>query len=225
MSNQNDLLIKKIDDLEKSSTFNKERSSNQSGNNKSISTKNTDNNNNNSADLSYDLFNHKEIFADIELKKDFEEKITKINKKYDLISKNFDDLEKKCDTNNSEINSIKNSLEEINNLHLFYSKKIENFGKFEKLISELLNQINNMKTNNSAWQADFLKNMNFFNEKIMNQEILLDQLEKFEKLSNTKIDYVVTEINKLPSIYDDKIEEVSFFNDGFKKKIFLNFLN
>jgi hypothetical protein len=54
-----------------------------------------------------------------------------------------------------------------------------------------------MKDNNNIWQKDFLKNMNEFNEKILNQEILLDSFEKFEKITEKKIDEIFFEIKNI----------------------------
>lgn len=176
-------------------------------NNKSFISTNNNSSNNTSNDCSSDIINNSENY---ELKKEIDNnKINEINNQMFHISNYISGIDKKCEDNTTEMNHMKSAFEEVNTTIIEFSKKLENLTKFEKLIHELLNKINKMKNHNSYWQADFLKNMNDFNEKIMNQEILLDQLEKFEKVMNTKIEYLINEVQKQPKLIDSKIDEVN----------------
>jgi hypothetical protein len=70
-----------------------------------------------------------------------------------------------------------------------------------------------MKDNNNILQNNFLKNVNEFNEKILNQEILLNSFEKFEKISEKKIDKIFFEIKNFHlEIFNNKNEVIfSYF--------------
>ena len=129
-------------------------------------------------------------------------------KKVESNIKENQELSKKFDDLNIQMNSNKNSVDDITVINFAFSKKIDNLCKLEKTIKDLIQQIKLMKTNNSSWQADFLKNMNEFNEKIMNQEILLDQLENFEKNTNKNIDELLNDVKIIPKDLNKKIEEV-----------------
>lgn len=132
--------------------------------------------------------------------------------KVDLNSQFNQGLSKKFDDLSLQMNSNKSSMEDITVINFAFSKKIDNLSKLEKTIQDLIQQIKLMKTHNASWQADFLKNMNDFNEKIMNQEILLDQLENFEKNTNDNIANMQNELKeKLPKEINGRIDKVGFF--------------
>lgn len=94
----------------------------------------------------------------------------------------------------------------------------------EKLINELLNQINNLKSENSSWKATFLKFMDDSNKKFF-----IDELEILERQNKIKSENLLSKLEKLLLDCEKKIEEVdinfivinivfSFFN----KSLFLN---
>ena len=143
-------------------------------------------------------------------KKDIENSIEKLSERItkEKNEKLINNLEKKLDEQNFDILNMKNIFVNLENKNENFEKKFDKFSNLQKLISELINQINNMKNHNNSWQANFLKNMNDFNEKIMNQEILLDQLDKFEKLTNKKIEIICHELKKIPNNLNKQITQV-----------------
>lgn len=87
------------------------------------------------------------------------------------------------------------NIDQVNNMN----KNFEKYEKSEKLINELLSQISNLKTSNIKWQSDFLKNMNEYNEKLMNTEILMDQLDKQDKIIHKKLDSMHIDLKRKES--------------------------
>lgn len=133
------------------------------------------------------------IESRIEENSDKIDKLNELFKNYSIyMNKNDEQLEFKKNTKDLE-------------------NKFSKLSNVERLISQLMIQITNMKENNTIWQGDFLKNMNEFNEKIMNQEILLDSLEKFEKITDIKIENIFFEQKKIQlEMHNDK-NEVQFY--------------
>jgi len=117
----------------------------------------------------------------------------------------------------------KKLIEEFDTKNTELSNKFTKFANFEKLISQLITQINNLRNNNLQWQSDFLKNMNDFNDKIMNQEILLDSFEKFEKSTDKKIEIICEEIKgikNIPKNFEKNLEEKeNEFKEKFTEKL------
>lgn len=97
-------------------------------------------------------------------------------------------IEKKISDLGIEINRIRTDMEENYDQASILNKNFEKHEKSEKLINELITQISNVKTSNIKWQSEFLKTMNDFNEKFMNTEIQIDQLDKQDKVIHKKLD-------------------------------------
>lgn len=134
-----------------------------------------------------------------EWKKDIEKSIEKISER---VANNNTGvlttlLEKRVNDVTSEMSKLKKTFEDNYDNTSIIRKNLEKFDKTEKLITELLSQITNMKTSNTKYQVDFLKNLNEFDDKLSSQDVLLDRYEKFEKNANKKIDNLNTEINRI----------------------------
>ncbi len=134
-----------------------------------------------------------------------------LEKNIEKNNENTEKLENSLYKNSQEISKFKFMIDEFQKKSEELNTKFNKFGNFEKLISQLITQITYMKNNNINWQSDFLKNMNDFNEKIMNQEILLDSFEKFEKLTEKKIEIICSELKKIPNEINKDKNEVNFF--------------
>jgi hypothetical protein len=159
----------------------------------------------NSVSLSNELFNNSQNSLELEdWRKELEKNIEKN-------SENAEKLENSLYKNSKEMSKFKIMIEDFEKKAEELNTKFTKMANFEKLIAQLVTQITNMKNNNITWQSEFLKNMNDFNEKIMNQEILLDSFEKFENLTTKKIEIICSELKKIPiEIKKDK-EEVIFY--------------
>jgi hypothetical protein len=96
------------------------------------------------------------------------------------------------------------------------NKNFEKYEKSEKLINELLSQISNVKTSNIKWQSDFLKNMNSYDEKLMNNEILIDQLDKQDKIIHKKLDSMHIDLKRKET---NLIENFEISNNLFNEKL------
>lgn len=209
--------MKRIDELEKEREKDKSLLKNfeKMSQEKSLS---TDVSSFNENSVAIEFFNNSQNSFELEdWKKDIEKNIEKINEKIKLENNEniITSIDSKLDRNNLELENIKSFIDEFQKKCIDLDRKFEKFTKFEKLISELINQINNLRKNNTSWQADFLKNMNEFNQKIMNQEILLDQLDIFEKNTNKKIDTICSELKKIPTELSKHKIEVIFLYFNF----------
>lgn len=122
------------------------------------------------------------------------------------------ELEKSLTDINNEHNKLKKNFEDfVDNSSKKNSEKIE---KTEKLITNIVQGMTEMKNSNVKWQADFLKNLNDFNEKMIVQESTLEELENFEKNVNKKFEFfnseiklIKNEIKMLPEILENKIKD------------------
>lgn len=216
-------MIKRIEELEKEKTSTIKKIERNSNTSSSISTEGNS--------LENESFNNYQSYIEMDdWKKEIEKSIERLNERVnkDNISehkysnKGSEDVinnsikiasqnkvvEDKLEHKNSEFEKVKTFMETFYKMEEEANKKFEKFLKLELLIGELINQINNMRKNNISWQSDFLKNMNDFNEKILNQEILLDQLEKFENITNKKIETLFSDFKKLPNEITAKKAEV-----------------
>jgi len=112
------------------------------------------------------------------------------------------------------------NIDQVNNMN----KNFEKYEKSEKLINELLSQISNVKTSNIKWQSDFLKNMNDYDEKLMNSEILIDQLDKQDKIIHKKMDSMQVDLKRKET---NILENFEVENNLFKEKLqeVFNFFN
>lgn len=156
-----------------------------------------------------------------EWKKDVEISIEQISEK--VAQTNTNNIEKKINEVIRDFLKFKTETEEnfeqLNSLN----KNLEKFEKSEKLINELLGQISNVKTSNIKWQSDFMKNMNEYDEKLMNTEILIDQLDKQDKILHKKLDSMQIDLKRKESnilenyevsnnVFNDKLIDVRYFN-------------
>lgn len=220
VTNQNEILIKRVDELELKS------SQKSSKLNRSYSTNNF--NSTRYSDEESSASKEKEKEEINEWKKDIELSIEKISEKVAFNNSNVsvNMVEKKMIDLFSEFGKFKKEIEENLDQAQILNKNFEKYEKSEKLINELISQISNVKTSNIKWQSDFLKNMNDFNEKFMNTEIQIDQLDKqdkviHKKLDSMNIDLKRKETNILESfessnqIFEEKLEEVKIYYKKF----------
>jgi predicted nucleotide-binding protein (sugar kinase/HSP70/actin superfamily) len=96
------------------------------------------------------------------------------------------------------------------------NKNFEKYEKSEKLINEMLSQISNVKTSNIKYQSDFHKNMNEFDEKLMNIEILIDQQDKQDKILQKKLDSMQMDIKRKET---NLLENYETSNNVFNDKL------
>jgi len=95
----------------------------------------------------------------------------------------------------------------------------------EKLVNEILNQINNLKSENTSWKATFSK---FINDS--NKKFFIDELEILERQNKIKSENLLSKLEKLLLDCENKIEEVLikftiffiFSKYRKKKKLILN---
>lgn len=219
VTNQNEILIKRVDELEMNNNSEKSRL------NRSYSTSNFNNTtrySNAESSASKENYFIKEKEEIMEWKKDIELSIEKISEKVAFLNNTnilACELEKRFDDFQKDFIKLTKEIEENLDQAKFLKKSFEKYEKSEKLINELITQISNVKTSNIKWQSDFLKNMNEINEKFMNFEIQLDQLDKQDKVIHKKwdaiqIDLKRKEINITESfdntnrIFEDRLGEV-----------------
>ncbi len=216
MTNQNEILIKRVDELElknsnKSTKLNRSYSTNNCNN-----TRYSDEESSNSKEKEKEEIN--------EWRKDIELSIEKISEKVAFNNTNVivNSIEKRMNDIINEFVKFKKEIEENLDQAQILNKNFEKYEKSEKLINELISQISNVKTSNIKWQSDFLKNMNDFNEKFMNAEIQIDQLDKQDKIIHKKLDSMNIDLKRKETnilesfesnnqIYDKKLEEVYEF--------------
>lgn len=132
-------------------------------------------------------------------KKDIEKSIEKISERVASNNSNVlvNLLEKRINDINSEANKLRKSFEDTVDNTSIIKKNIDKFERSERLISQLLNQISEMKNTSLKWQSDFLKNINDVNEKVSQQQILIEQFENYENIISKKVDQVSTSMNKI----------------------------
>ena len=161
-----------------------------------------------------------------EWKKDIEKSLETVSEKvasnttYFLI-----ELEKSITDINNEHNKLKKIFEDFMETSL--KKNLDKIEKTEKLITNIVQGMTEMKQSNVKWQADFLKNLNEFNEKMIVQESTLEELENFEKNVNKKFDFFNVEIKNLNQdskslleTIESKIKENSYIFENNIQKIF-----
>lgn len=206
MANQNDVLIKRIDDLESRNS----RKFQNSNSVKSFSTLNNTLNTLNENEI--DELTSPNMQANItpsmqknnnvdftEWKRDIEKSIEKISERVAGSNSNVlvSLLEKRVNDMNNELAKLKKNFDENVDSTNIIKKNVEKFDRTEKLIGELLTQISTMKSNATKWNSDFLKSLNDFDAKIASQENIIEQFEKFEKITNKRIDQINNEYKNL----------------------------
>ncbi len=216
MSTQNEALTKRIDDLES-------RHSKKMGKSSSLRSFSTLNNTLIESDMLEDMpkgdvknlqnLNISGFLScEMEWKKDIEKSIETISEKVAANSSSVlvNLLEKRVNDMNNEFSKLKRSFEDTVENTSVIRRNIDKFDKTEKLISGLLGQMSEMRNSNIKWQADFLKNLNDFNEKIMLQESTLEDFEKFEKNVRKRIDNFNSEIKAVQNEFKIKITDFDF---------------
>ncbi len=194
------MLIKRIDDLEKS--FIKERKSHNSNNDidftkSSISTIESSSNNKN-IEILYEI---DELFNE-ETKKEFDQKLSKLNM-------NFEELEFNNQNNHIEINNIKNILEDINYMHYIFSQKFDKFKNIEKIILDISNKINLRGNEKDSSNNEISKNKDdLYDEFNIQKESFESKLEDFNEQINEKIENMNNFIKKIQTEHEKKLEEV-----------------
>ncbi len=134
----------------------------------------------------------------LEWKKDIEKSLETVSDKvasnttYLLI-----ELEKSITECNCDHLKLKKNFEDNLDNILIYKKNLEKIDKTEKLITNILQGMSDMKNSNVKWQADFLKNLNDFNEKMIVQESTLEELENFENNVNKKFNIISSDLKTL----------------------------
>jgi exonuclease VII small subunit len=122
-------------------------------------------------------------------------------------------LEKRVNEINSENAKLKKAFEDyVENSNLI-RKSHEKFEKSEKLLQELITQVSSMKNSNLQYQTDFLKNLNEFNEKILNQELMWEQFETFETKTNKNIENLINEANRMANGFKSLTENKNKLTD------------
>jgi hypothetical protein len=150
------------------------------------------------------------LSSEMEWKKDIEKSLETLSEKVALNNSSIlvELLEKRVNDMNSEFSKLKRNFEDsVDNTNVI-KRSMEKFEKTEKLISSLLAQMTEMRNNNIKWQADFLKNLNDFNEKILIQESSLEDLENFEKSVRKKIENFNNEFKVLQHEFKVKLADV-----------------
>lgn len=146
----------------------------------------------------------------IEWKKDIEKSIETISAKVAANNNNVlvNLLEKRINDTNNEVTKLKKAFDDnVDNTNII-KRNIDKFDRTEKLISGLLTQISEMKNHNLKWQAEFLKSLNDFNEKLVLQESSMEQHESFERIVQKKIENVINEIKNIRTEHSMKMEEI-----------------
>jgi hypothetical protein len=92
-------------------------------------------------------------------------------------------------------------------------KNSEKFEKNEKIVQEVLTQVSAIKNTNMQYQTDFMKILNEINEKIISQELMLEQLEVFEVNANKCFENLNFEFNKMNNSLKLLNEKKNNFND------------
>jgi hypothetical protein len=152
------------------------------------------------------------LTSEMEWKKDIEKSIETLSEKVAANNSTVlvDLLEKRVNDMNSEFSKLKRSFEDSVDNASVIKRSIEKFDKTEKLITSLLSQMTEMRNNNIKWQADFLKNLNDFNEKILIQESTLEDLENFEKSVRKKIDSFNNEFKVIQHEFKIKLADLDY---------------
>jgi hypothetical protein len=152
------------------------------------------------------------LTSEMEWKKDIEKSIETLSEKVAANNSTVlvDLLEKRVNDMNSEFSKLKRTFEDSVDNASVIKRSIEKFDKTEKLITSLLSQMTEMRNNNIKWQADFLKNLNDFNEKILIQESTLEDLENFEKSVRKKIDSFNNEFKVIQHEFKIKLADLDY---------------
>ncbi len=155
----------------------------------------------------------------MEWKKDIELSIEKISEKV-AVQNNSNTvvnlLEKRVDDTQQEFGKLRRETEESLDQASHLRKNFEKYEKSEKIINELITQISSVKTSNIKWQSDFLKNMNEYSEKLMSTEILIDQLDKQDKIIHKKMDAMQIDLKRKET---NIMENFESSNEMFEKKL------
>lgn len=200
MTNQNDLLIKRIEELETKNS----KTLQITNSNKSMTTSNNTVDVDNtlvedffiSFQKSSSLNNENNANKFDEWKKNIEKSIEKnleqVFSRNTNMYKNI--FEKKIEEVCGEFNMIKNRLNLVVDNGNLIKKNMENFEKTERIITTLFSQITEMKCNNLKWQKEILTSINEINNKFANQENSIENCENFEKNVNNKIEEIEKQI-------------------------------
>lgn len=199
VSNQNDLLAKKVDDLEnllaqeRISHTSKNFNNNLNTTKYSISSKHTSAGSANE-DGSYEVFNiNSSDFTSEENKRELEEKINKLDAKCETISRKLTEFQKKTEHNNCEINKINSSLENINELHLIFSQKMDKLAKLEKLVRESNCIVDGIKAENTLWREEW-------NQKIFSEA---ERFSSFKRQADKEIESIHASMNEFKYNFEE----------------------
>ena len=161
-----------------------------------------------------------------EWKNDIEFSLEKISER--VVSLDFSAylnlLEQKLNELDEEFNEIQKKAKEINDLNEIVNKNNDICEKSEILCDEMINQINEFKSDSIKWQQEMTKSNSEVTDKVMSHEFYIDQLQKFEKSITKKYDILTSDLKKIEinskedNVINDKLIKVDevFFIFLFK---------
>lgn len=154
--------------------------------------------NNNTMNSSMPELNSQEI---LEWKNDIEFSLEKISER--VVNLDFSAylnlMETKVNDLEEEFDEIKKKAKEVVDLAESVNKNNDKCQKSEILCDEMINQINEFKTDSIKWQRDMTKSNSELTDKVMSHEFYIDQLQKFEKSITKKYDIIFSDLKKIES--------------------------
>jgi hypothetical protein len=193
VTNELDLLNKRLNESEKLKGYNKSNSA------RSLSTSNTlldEIDDINIKNVSEFKVNEQ---TEIDWKREIERSIERISEK--IASNNSNVLvavlEKRLNEMYNDNAKLKKAFENFLENSSVVKKNSDKYDKSEKVVQELISQISAMKNSNLQYQTDFLKNLNEINEKLISQELMWEQLETFEIQTNRSLELVNNDFAKI----------------------------
>ena len=197
VSTQNEILLKRIKDLENiQSHFNKNSNEFKLDEHEIYLDKNNEN-----KETNFDLY---------EWKNDIEKSLEKISEKVagSNSSALLNLMEKQLNDFCNELKKLKKHFyEELENKNK-YKEKVE---KSEKLTSYLNTQLIELKSSTNKWQSDVFVKMNILNERVETEENSSDLFKEFIKVSNVKFENFSSTIQSV-------VNESKIFKDYFDSK-------
>ena len=129
-------------------------------------------------------------------------------------------MESKLNELEEEFDEIKKKAKEVVDLEETVNKNNDKCEKSEILCDEMINQINEFKSDSIKWQKEMTKSNSELTDKVMSHEFYIDQLQKFEKSITKKYDILTSDLKKIENNSKEdnavnnrilKVEEVIFF--------------
>lgn len=135
----------------------------------------------------------------IEWKNDIEFSLEKISER--VVNLDFSAylnlMETKLNDLEEEFDGIKKKAKEVIDLVEIVNKNEDKCQKSEILCDEMVNQINEFKSDSIKWQRDMTKSNSELTDKVMSHEFYIDQLQKFEKSITKKYDILTSDLKKI----------------------------